>query len=181
MQREYSFAVPKFARGCALLWLAVLGAFVLLLSLLRGGCSYTVREIEDSSVTITTEAPLHSITYHETPASFRFELKDPNRDLVQLSPVIESARLTSEFGRSYPLQFEYISYNGAGGQPPASAQNVWLAFYFYVHDPDQPSKNFNSLPPGRYKLSLDFNGVPDVTHFSASFLIHDATKPAGKL
>lgn len=166
MHRDDSHTASTFAGGCGLFFIALLGVIGLLLALLHGGCTYTFREIDDSSITVTTEFPLHSIRYLEHPARLTIKLKDPNRDLVHLCP--GEGRLTSDSGRSYPLRIDDRDERDYS----KSKINVWVEFDFYVFNPDLSSK-INELPPDRYTLSLDFYGVPDLNRFSATFLIHE--------
>ena len=181
MQQKDSRWIPTIGWGCGVLILSLVGGFVLLFSLLRGGCTYPSKKIDDSSVRIASEAPMSGIEYFDEATQFTIKLKDPNRDLAQLRPIAKSARLTTDSGRSYPLQLGATTFDPFRGQHPTSAKNVWVIFYFQVHDPNQPSKNFGSLPPGHYTLSFDLEGSPPVTHFSASFMIHKATKSFGSV
>jgi hypothetical protein len=146
----------------------------LLFGALFCGC-YRHTKTDPSSVQI--ESPFEECSFYTSwlPAEVALTIKDSKLALLDITPDLSTAILTSAKGVRYPLRLypERIFHSGGGGlNAKVKAKKVEspeVRYLFSVMQPDLPDQKLDCLPAGSFKFSVTFTGPTGAKNISIAF------------
>lgn len=153
-------------------------ATLVFLPLLLAGCSENTYYVDREVTKIYSVSQKCVISYFKSSEKLRVAVQDQEKSLATLRPISGSGYIWRD-GVSYRLLFndDDVSIDGSKEYLNSEGANHYVGFHFKIDNPKtKESNHIYPLPPGRYNISIQFNGVGSITSICGEFEIRKGTK-----